>query len=142
MKIRKVVLDTNVLVAAIRSREGASFVLLSRLAEKELPFQPVLSVPLVLEYEDAMLRSIEASPLTEQDVGDFLDFLCSVSWHQEIYYLWRPLLKDPGDDLILEVAVAAGVDYLVTFNTNDFAGAESVGVKLITPQALLRKLEN
>ena len=94
----------------------------------------------MLEYEDAMLRSIEASPLSDQDIEDMVDFLCSVSKHQEIFYLWRPLLRDPGDDLVLEVAVAGGVDYLVTFNLRDFAGADTVGIKLITPRDFLRKI--
>ena len=136
----KVVLDTNVLVAAIRSNSGASFTLLSCLAEPEVLFVPVVSVPLVLEYEDAMLRSLEASPLSEQDVADILDFVCSVSVQQEIYYLWRPLLRDPGDDLVLEVAFAADADYLVTFNRKDFAGAESVGVAVTTPLELLQRI--
>ncbi len=136
-----VVLDTNVLVAAVRSRDGASFALLSRLGETEPPYCPVVSVPLVLEYEDALLRTLGQGHLDETDIGELLDFVCSVATHQEIFYLWRPLLKDPGDDHVLEVAVAAGVDYLVTFNLGDFVGAETVGVKLITPQRLLRKLE-
>ena len=134
------VIDTNVIVAAIRSSVGASYALLASLGDKEPPFRPVVSVPLVLEYEDAMLRSIESSSLTEGDVGDILDFLCSIAIHQEIFYLWRPLLRDPGDDLVLEVAVAASVDYLVTFNQRDFAGSESVGVNLITPAQLVEKL--
>ena len=104
------------------------------------PYCPVVSVPLVLEYEDALLRSLEVSPLGEEDIADLLDFICSVATRQEIFYLWRPLLKDPGDDHVLEVAVAAGVDYLVTYNLRDFAGADTVGVKLITPQELLRKM--
>ena len=136
-----VVLDTNVLVAAVRSRDGASFALLSKLGDREVAFRPVVSVPLVLEYEDALLRSLEASPLDEGDIAGLLDFICSVAKHQEIFYLWRPLLRDPGDDHVLEVAVAASADYLVTYNVDDFTGAETVGVRLITPQQLLRKLE-
>lgn len=135
-----VVIDTNVLVAAIRSRDGASFALLSMLAESKPPIEPVVSVPLVLEYEDAMVRSLGSTPLSESDIGDLLDFFCSVSTHQEIFYLWRPLLKDPGDDLVLEVAVAAEVDYLVTFNVRDFVGSETLGVKTISPRKLLKKL--
>ena len=60
---------------------------------------------------------------------------------QEIFYLWRPLLRDQGDDHVLEVAVAAGVDYLVTYNLSDFAGAETVGIKLATPRELLTMME-
>jgi putative PIN family toxin of toxin-antitoxin system len=140
MSVPAVVLDTNVLVAAIRSREGASFALLSCLAEADPPFVPVVSVPLVLEYEDAMARSLSASPLDAGDVEDLLDFFCSESKHQEIFYLWRPHLRDPGDDLVLEVAFAAGADFLVTFNLKDFVEAKSVGVKVITPQQMLLKI--
>jgi putative PIN family toxin of toxin-antitoxin system len=140
MSVPTVVLDTNVLVAAIRSRDGASFALLSCLAEAEPPFLPVVSVPLVLEYEDAMVRSLADSPLNADDVEDLLDFVCSESKHQEIFYLWRPHLRDPGDDLVLEVAFAAAADFLVTFNLKDFAEAESVGVKCITPQQMLLKI--
>ena len=140
MRSLTVVLDTNVLVAAIRSRTGASFALLSLLGEPEPRFRPAVSVPLVFEYEDALIRSLKASPLSEDDIGDILDFVCSVAIHQEVFYLWRPLLKDPGDDHVLEVAVAAGADYLVTHNVADFNGAQSVGIKVITPQVFLRKI--
>ena len=136
-----VVLDTNVLVAAVRSRDGASFAILSRLGDVDSPYRPVVSVPLVLEYEDVLLRSLDSSPLSEEDIGDLLDFIYSMAIHQEIFYLWRPLLRDPGDDHVLEVAVAGSVDYLVTYNLSDFAGAETVGIKLATPRELLTMME-
>ena len=140
MSAPTIVLDTNVLVAAIRSRDGASFALLSCLAEAEPPFVPVVSVPLVLEYEDAMARSLSTSPLDADDIADLLDFVCSVAKHQDIYYLWRPHLRDSGDDLVLEVAFAANADFLVTFNLKDFVEAKSVGVKVITPLQMLLKV--
>lgn len=133
----RVVLDTNVLVAALRSRDGASFRLVSAIGRPD--FEIAISVALVLEYEDALLRHVVASDLTRQDVGDLLDYLCKVAHRQEVFFLWRPTLADPGDDLVLEVAVAAGCG-IVTFNHRDFAGAERFGIELYTPAHFLEIL--
>ncbi len=136
---RRVVLDTNVLVAALRSRDGASFRLVSSIGQAD--FEIALSVALVLEYEDALLRHVVASDLTRQDIEAFLDFLCRVAHRQEVFFLWRPLLLDPGDDLVLEVAVAAACEGIVTFNRRDFAGAERFGIELYTPAHFVKILE-
>ncbi|HEV8433619.1 MAG TPA: putative toxin-antitoxin system toxin component, PIN family [Thermoanaerobaculia bacterium] len=133
-----VVLDTNVLVAAVRSRRGASFELLSRLAEGE--YEVAVSVSLVLEYEDALLRHVSSSPLTERDVRDLIDYICEVAVRQTVFFLWRPTLRDPGDDLILELAVAAKCDGIVTHNTRDFRGAERFGIRVLTPGKFLQDL--
>ena len=66
-----------------------------------------------------------------------MNYFCLISGHQKIYYLWRPRLTDPKDDLVLELAVASGIRYVVTFNTADFKGAVNFGVKPITPKELL-----
>lgn len=137
----QVVLDTNVLVAALRSRQGASFALLERLATPMPGYEVHVSVPLVFEYEDAMRRQATALDMPATVVDDVLDFVCAVAHHQEIFFLWRPILRDPGDDLVLELAVAAGADYVATFNTRDFAGAERFGVQIIGPRELLRSLD-
>ena len=131
-------LDTNVLVAAIRSRNGASFRLLRLVREGNVGL--VLSVPLVLEYEDALKRSARKAGLTLHDVDDLLDYLCAVGEHREVFFLWRPCLKDPGDDMVLEVGVESGCDYLVTHNVKDFVGAERYGVRVVTPSELLQVL--
>ena len=136
----QVVLDTNVLVAALRSRQGASYALLARVGTDDAGFELHLSVPLLFEYEDVLRRQATATGLTQADIGDVLDYLCAVAHHRRIFFLWRPVLRDPRDDMVLELAVEARVDYLVTFNTRDFAGAERFGVKVITPRELLRKL--
>ncbi len=78
--------------------------------------------------------------MDEGDVEDFLDYICSVSVAHEIYYLWRPTLKDPKDEMILEVAVKAQAGYIVTFNKKDFEGSESFGVDRVTPAEFLRIL--
>jgi len=131
-----VVLDTNVLVAAIRSRTGASFEVLSRVGTGE--FEIAVSVSLVLEYEDVLLRHLPDSALDEDDVRDLLDYICSVAMHQQIHYLWRPFLGDPGDDMVLELAVSALCDAIVTHNVRDFHRARELGMRVLTPGEFLK----
>jgi putative PIN family toxin of toxin-antitoxin system len=133
-----VVLDTSVFVAAIRSRRGASFALLTLLGGGA--FEVAVSVALVLEYESSLLRHRVASALSDDDIRDLVDYVCEVAVHQEIFFLWRPFLRDPNDDLVLELAVAAGCDAVVTHNIRDFVGADKVGVRVITPGEFLHEI--
>ena len=133
----KIVIDTNALVAALRSRRGASFKLVSFLPNDK--FSIFSSVPLVLEYEDALMR-LESSTIAEQDIRNFVDFLCEIGHHQEIFFLWRPFLPDPSDDHVLEVAVAAGCDAIVTYNKRDFKGIERFGLRILDPRELLSEI--
>jgi putative PIN family toxin of toxin-antitoxin system len=133
----KIVIDTNVLVAALRSRRGASFKLVSALPSDK--FAIAISVPLVFEYEDALKR-LESDAIIEQDIGDFVDFLCEIGHHQKIFFLWRPFLSDPYDDHVLEVAVAAGCDTIVTYNKRDFRGIEYFGIRILDPRELLSEI--
>jgi len=135
----RVVLDTNVLVAALRSRRGASFELLSLIGKGA--FDIAVSVSLVLEYESVLLRHIAASHMSEQDIGDLVDYVCDVATWQEVFFLWRPYLRDPNDDLILELAVAAGCEAVVTHNVRDFGGAEQLGIRVVTPGTFLQHLK-
>lgn len=136
--MRRVVIDTSVLVAAIRSRNGASFEVLSRIGKGS--FDIAVSVSLVLEYESVLLRHIPTSTLNEQDVRQLIDYLCDVAIGQDIFFLWRPYLRDPNDDLVLELAVAAGCEAIVTHNVRDFSGAEKLGVRVLTPASFLQEL--
>lgn len=138
MRLPKIVLDTNVLVAALRSRRGASFSLLSWIGTGR--FEISLSVPLVLEYEDALLRQPQESGINHDDVSAVLDYLCTVGRHQSIFFLWRPLLRDPKDDLVLELAVAGGCHAIITHNLRDFAGTERFGVRALTPREFLNEI--
>jgi len=131
-----VVLDTNVLVAAIRSRRGASFRVLERLGTDA--YEIVISVPLVLEYEDALLRRRGA--LAAEQITDVVDYVCRVGRRQQIFYLWRPLLRDTKDDMIAEVAVAGRAEAVVTHNRKDFAGLKRFGVRVVSPQEFLRMI--
>lgn len=112
----KIVIDTNVVVSALRSVNGASNKLMSLIGTGR--FKSCISVGLILEYEDVLNREIHN--LNKDDVKDFLNYICSASEHTKIHYLWRPTLKDPNDDMLLELAVAAQVDYIVTYNIIDF----------------------
>ena len=133
-----IVLGTNVLVAGLRSRRGASYRLLSMLGGPD--FEVNVSVPLVLEYEDVLKRQARAFGLTYSDIDDVLDFVCAVAHHRRIYFLWRPVLRDPNDDMLLELAVEAACDYIVTHNLRDFVGVDRFGLRAIPPAEFLTRI--
>ncbi|KXK13526.1 MAG: PIN domain protein [Chloroflexi bacterium OLB14] len=132
----QIVADTNVFVSALRSQFGASYKLFS-LIDKDV-YKLNMSVPLALEYESVAKRMIGEISLNEEEIDDILDFVISNSNRWEIYYLWRPQLKDPGDDMVLELAVTASCSYIITYNVNDFKGIENFGVQAITPKDFLK----
>lgn len=138
MSLPVAVFDTNVFVSALRSRRGASFRLLSLVGSGR--FELVLSVPLALEYEAVGLRTLPAIGLPRAAFDDVLNFVCGAARHQPVYYSWRPTLPDPGDDMVLEVAVAASGATVVTHNVRDFAGAERLGVPVCRPQDFLHQI--
>jgi putative PIN family toxin of toxin-antitoxin system len=132
------VLDTNVLISALRSRRGASYRLLSLVGTGR--FDIALSVPLVLEYEGVAHRMLVDLQASASDLSDILDYLCAVAVHRRVFFLWRPTLPDPKDDMVLELAVDAGAAVIVTFNTRDFIGIERFGIRALTPRDYLREL--
>lgn len=134
----RIVMDTNVLVSALRSRTGASFRLLSRIDGGK--FSVCISVPLVLEYEAATKRMSKAIGLTYSDIDDVLDYICLVADRYKVYYLWRPLLRDPRDDMVLELAVASNADAIITYNKADFKGSEQFGVRIASPKEFLQQI--
>ena len=97
-------------------------------------------MPLVLEYEATAKRMSRQLGLTYADIDAVLDYMCNVGEHREIHFLWRPVLRDPGDDMVLELAVEAEADGIVSHNVRDFAGSDRFGVRVITPQELLREI--
>ena len=132
-----IVLDTNVLFSAMRSSLGASYRLLQRIDQAPLLLH--ISTPLVLEYEAVLKRN---NSLSHTDVDAVVDYLCRISEKHGIFYLWRPILRDPQDDHILELAVKANA-MIVTWNLKDFAPASSrFGLSVETPQGLLKILED
>ncbi len=139
MSLPKIVLDTNIWVAAFRSRHGASAKVVSLLGRDR--FRLVTSVPLVLEYEEVFLRQRKEMNLTKGKANQLLDLICALSEHQSIYFLWRPTQPDGDDAHVLELAVAAKCDYIVTYNKRDFSGAASFGVGVVTAAEFLKTLE-
>ena len=134
----RVVLDSSVLVAALRSRQGASFRLLELLRDGR--FDIAISVPLALEYETVLVRHARELGLARDDAVSIVDFLCRVAHRQEIHFLWRPSLSDPQDEFALELAVAAECQAIVTHNVRGFAGARKFTPKVLTPAAFLARI--
>ena len=139
MNIPRVVIDTNVLIAALRSRRGASSRLLQLLGTNL--FDIHLSVAMVLEYEYVILRQRNLLGLSQEDVDSFIDAVCAVGVHQnEIHFRWRPQLRDADDEFVLEAAIAGQCRYIVTFNVRDFVGVRRFGIEPITPAEFLKRL--
>jgi len=133
----RIVIDTNVVVSALKSRHGAANRLLHLIGTKKIVHS--LSVPLVLEYEEVLKRLLPS--MGEQNLNYLLDYLCTTSQDTKIYYLWRPILKDPKDDMVLELAVASNSDFIITYNQKDFVEAKKFGIKISTPRELLILIE-
>ena len=134
----RVVLDTNILYAGLRSRNGASFKLLERLGRAQ--FQPCISVPLVLEYQQTLMQRQADLSLSVSDIENVLDYLCLIGNKQRVFYLWRPFLSDSKDDMVLELAVAAECEYIVTYNRKDFGGAERFGISIVSSLEFLQAI--
>jgi putative PIN family toxin of toxin-antitoxin system len=133
----KVVFDTNILVAAAHSGLGASYTLVHSVPAPE--FQLCLSVGLYAEWQEVLTRPEHLPPgLSMEDARRFLRYLASQAHLQEIHFLWRPFLPDPDDDMVLELAFAAGCRYIVTHNLKDFHGSEQLGVSAVAPRDFLR----
>jgi predicted nucleic acid-binding protein len=122
-------------VAALLSSRGASHRLLRLVGDDR--WRMNLSVPLVLEYEQTLKRVCAGEALSGSDIDGILQFLCANASLRPIFFLWRPLLPDPKDDFVLELAVESRTDFLLTFNAKDFAGAEHFGIRVITPREFL-----
>jgi len=103
-------------------------------------FQIHLSVPLVLEDEEVLRGQIQDLGLTETDISDVLDYMCRVGDLHAIHFLWRPRLKDPDDEMVLECAVEAGCDCIVTYNKADVQCVEPFGNELVVAQELRQQI--
>ncbi len=131
----RIVIDTNVIFTGLKSRKGASFLLLSLLPSKK--FSIAISVPLIIEYESVLMRGKLPALISEKDIGDVIDFLCHIGSKQDIFFLWRPCLPEPTDDLVLEVAVAGDCDAIVTYNKKHFKKTERFGLNVYDPKEFL-----
>lgn len=139
--LRAMVLDTVILVAAFRSDRGASRQLL--LAVLDGAVRPLVSVPLMIGYEAVLTRPehLAAAAVTAQDVGVVLDTLAELIEPVRLEFLWRPLLPDADDDMVMETAVNGRADAIVTFNRKDFEPASGrFGVEVMSPADALKRM--
>jgi putative PIN family toxin of toxin-antitoxin system len=139
MKDNTIIMDTNVLFAGLYSSTGASFQILKLLDARRM--RPVISTALLFEYEDVLKREQIILELSHKQVDIILDNICAFSKFQKIYFLWRPYLKDPKDDHVLEVAVASKTKTIVTHNLRDFRGVGKFGIKAISPGNFLEVIK-
>lgn len=134
----RVVLDTNVVVAGLRSSAGASHELLRRLRRGEL--EAVLTVPLLLEYEEVLTRESAALGLAASDVAVIVDALAALTSHVATGPSSRPRVADPSDEHVVDAALAAGGAIIVTHNVRHLRGLESLGLRVLTPKQLLEEV--
>jgi putative PIN family toxin of toxin-antitoxin system len=142
-KPMRVVLDTNILVAATFSPFGASFQILTLVPQRR--FTLLLSVALLLEYEEVLKRDDmrARSHLTLEEVDALLNMLAAVGTPCTPVFQWRPQLLDPDDEMVLELAVNGRAEAIVTVNTRDFLPAARIfGVEVLRPGEFLRRLRS
>ena len=137
----RLVLDTDVVVAAMRSPTGASANLLEAALDGKVTM--LANVALMLEYEAVCSRRVhlEAAGLSAGEVGVFLDAIAALVEPVESHYIWRPRLRDPGDEMVLEAAVNGHAEAIVTFNSRDYGSVPSeFGIRVLLPRDGLRSL--
>ena len=137
----RVVLDTDVMLAAFLSPQGASRLWLSAALRQEN--QMLISVPLVLEYEAVLTRPehLRRAGASIAEAQLLLDAIVRMGREVAISYLWRPTLRDPDDEMVLETAVNGGAAWIVTFNIGDYAGAERFGINVGQPGPAWRHIK-
>ena len=137
----RLVIDTDVIVAAMRSPTGTSAALLIYVLRGRADL--LLSVALVLEYEAICMLAEHrlAAKASERDVRNLLDSLIDIAEPVEVHYQWRPQLKDAGDEMVLEAAVNGSADFIVTFNRKDYKDAPArFGIEILSPQEMLKRI--
>jgi putative PIN family toxin of toxin-antitoxin system len=132
----QIVVDTNVLVAGLRSNRGASYKLLTILNDAR--WQVNISTTLIFEYEEILKRSSLELGLSFPDIDAIIRGICSISNQRQIFYVWRPTSTDPDDDFLIDLAVKAQAEFLVTYNQRNLQPAERFGIKVVSPKQFLQ----
>src|SRR5688572_11182596 len=130
-----IVVDTNIVIAARRSRRGASNELLQRLHDPRITLH--VSNTLLFEYDEILHREQASIGLTEQQITDLLDGFCRLGAKHYVSFLWRPVTRDPDDDFLLDLAVTARATHIVTHNVRDLEPARRFGINVVTPGQFL-----
>jgi len=142
MILKKIIIDTCVIVSALKSKNGASYKILSNINNSA--FRYGLSVSLFLEYQSKLFEFSKNKliPLNRKEVNTILSALVFYSHNVPIYYRIRPNLKDENDNMVYECGVNFGAEYIVTHNIKDFKDGDlkPFSTKIITPQKFLRKV--
>ena len=120
----------------MRSKKGASNRLLALVGTGKFEIHD--SVALILEYEEVLQRQRNELGLSEEEVSLLIDALCAMAHHHQVYFLWRPFLTDIHDEMVLELAVSANCEYILTHNIRDFRGSAEFGIQAITPKEFLQ----
>ena len=134
-------MDTDTIVAAMRSPNGASAEIIRKARRGKVALLP--SVPLAMEYEAVCLRPEHqlAAGLSEQEVRIFVDAVIAIAEPVKIHYLWRPQLRDPSDEMVLETAVNGRASLLITFNVRDYGTAPArFGIEVMTPREAVERI--
>lgn len=132
-----VIIDTNIVFSGLLSSRGASYILLSLIADEKIEF--AVSTALIFEYEDVLKRNLSKIPYSELEVDEFLDSIVSLASRHSSHFLWRPFLRDSKDDMVLELAVVSGATEILTYNLKDFKETKKFGIVAMKPLDYLRK---
>jgi predicted nucleic acid-binding protein len=133
-------MDTNVLVAAFRSKRGASFEIFRRLREGE--WTPIVSNHLVYEYEEVLKRSAPELGLSLADADELLNAVCARAEEWTLPHGWQPVLSDPDDEPLVQVAFESGAKLIVSHNVADLQAASRLGIEVLQPKDFLARLRS
>jgi predicted nucleic acid-binding protein len=131
-----VIIDSNVIVSAMRSNRGHSYSLVSNIG-RDPRWRLSISGPLLQEYTEQVFAHAPIPGWSRTHCDNFLDYICASATWSDVYFLWRPLLPDPDDHMVLEAAVAASAQFIISFNKNDLAAAEGFGIQIVTPREFM-----
>lgn len=132
----QIVLDTNVLLAGLRSNRGASYKLLTLLNNQR--WQLNVSTALIFEYEEVLKKERTQLGLSLDDINTIVSTICAIANCRTIFYLWRPTALDPDDDFLIDLAVECQADFIITYNKRDLRIAETFGIQLVTAKEFLQ----